>query len=227
MFVKKLFLAILPTVALSALPGLSRGDDATHVGIALTGGLSGVGVDAGVNVNNYLGVRGTISGLSIGGDGAYGTSISWGATLKLFQAGLLADAYPFQGVFRVSGGVIDNGNKISLSAQQPHGTYTFNGASYSASQLGPATASVEWRNADPYLGIGWGNLAGSRGLHFTSDVGILFSGSPKTMISVACASGQSCPGLAANVAVENAKLQNDLSKVSVWPVLRFGIGYAF
>ncbi len=224
---RRVLLFLLAAVPITALSTLSRADDAPHMGIALTGGLSGVGVDAGVSINSYLGIRATGAGLTIHRDGQYGTSVSWTASLKLFQAGVLADVYPFQGVFRVSPGLIANGNKLSLSARPSQGTYTFNGTSYSGSQIGSGSASVEWRRADPYLGIGWGNLARTRGFHFTSDLGVLFSGSPKSAISVTCASGQSCPNLASNVAAENAKLQRHLNKVDVWPVVRFGIGYAF
>jgi hypothetical protein len=217
----------LPILSMGLAPCLSSADDATHVGVAVTGGLSGVGLDAGVNINSYLGARITVAGLSVDHNGVYGTSVPWTAKLKLFQAGLLGDVYPFQGVFRVSAGVVDDGNKLSLTAQPSSGTYTFNGTTYGASQIGSASGLVEWRKTNPYLGIGWGNLAGSRGFHFTSDVGVLLSGSAKTVISVVCANAQVCPDLTANVAAENAKLQNDVDKLKVWPVLRFGIGYAF
>ncbi len=230
---KKLFWVALPLVAVGLAPAVcnadvaTRADDATHIGIALTGGLSGVGLDAGVNVNSSLGARITVAGLSLDHNGVYGTSVPWTAKLKLFQAGLLGDVYPFQGVFRVSAGVVDNGNKLNLTAQPSSGTYTFNGTTYSASQIGSASGLVEWRKTNPYLGIGWGNLTGGRGLHFTSDVGVLLSGSPRASISAVCVNALACPGLDANVAAEDAKLRNDVAKLKVWPVLRFGIGYAF
>jgi hypothetical protein len=215
-------------LACLGLPLLAHADDATHVGVALTAGLSGLGLDVGVNLNSFLGVRATVADYSINHNGNYGTSVDWDAKLKLFQAGLLLDGYPFAGGFHLTAGLVKDGNQVSLNTQpSTGGTYTFNGVSYPASQIGSASANVDWGKVVPYLGIGWGNLAGSAGLHFTSDVGVLITGSPSATISVACAANQVCAQLGSNVAAEQTKLQNDVNRFNVWPVLRFGVGYAF
>jgi hypothetical protein len=218
----------LALIGCLAVPALAYADDSTHVGVALTGGLSGLGVDLGVNINSYLGVRATIADYSISHNGNYSTSVDWDAKLRLFQAGLLLDGYPFAGGFHLTGGIVKDGNKVTLNAQpSSNGTYTFNGTTYPASQISAASASVDWSKSVPYLGLGWGNLAGSAGLHFTTDLGVLITGSPSATISVSCASNQVCAQLSTNVAAEQTKLQNDVNKLTVWPVLRFGIGYAF
>jgi hypothetical protein len=115
-----------------------------------------------------------------------------------------------------------------LNAQpSASGSFTFNGTSYPANEISAASANVDWGKSVPYLGLGWGNLAGSTGLHFTTDLGVLITGSPTATVSVSCAVNQVCAQLGPNVAAEQTKLQNDVNKVNVWPVLRFGIGYAF
>jgi hypothetical protein len=218
----------LAAFACLALPVLAHADDATHVGVALTGGLSGLGLDVGVNINSYLGVRATIADYSLSHNGNYGTSVDWDAKLRLFQAGLLLDGYPLAGGFHLTGGVVKDGNKASLNAQpSASGSFTFNGTSYPANEISAASANVDWGKSVPYLGLGWGNLAGSTGLHFTTDLGVLITGSPTATVSVSCAVNQVCAQLGPNVAAEQTKLQNDVNKVNVWPVLRFGIGYAF
>lgn len=219
----------LAVAATLALPLLAHADDETHVGVAVTAGLSGLGADLGVNLNSYLGVRGTISDLHISHNGNYGTNVDWSASLKLFQAGLLLDGYPFAGAFHVTAGVVKDGNKATMTAQpsMSNGSFTFNGTTYPASQIAYANADVQWNKGVPYLGIGLGNLAGSAGFHFTSDVGLLFTGSPTATISVACALNQVCTQLGPNVAAEQNRLQNDVNKYTVWPVIRLGIGYAF
>lgn len=210
-------------------PALAHADDGTHIGAAVTVGLSGLGLDAGVNVTDFLGVRGTFATYSLSHSGNYSTSVEWNAQARLRQAGVLLDVYPFGGgAFRVSAGAIDDLNNLTASAQpSASGTYTFNGVSYPASSIASATANVQWNKVVPYLGLGSGNIAGSRGFHFTTDLGVIFSGSPTSAINVACAAGQVCSQLGPNVAVEQTKLQNDVHKLNLWPVLRLGFGFAW
>jgi len=209
-------------------PALAAADDGTHIGAAVTAGLSGLGLDAGVNITDYVGVRATFATLSFSHNGDYSTSVEWNAQARLRQAGVLLDIYPFAGAFHVTAGAVDDQNKLSATAQpSATGTLTFNGVSYPTSELTSASAYVQWSKTVPYLGLGAGNLAGSAGFHFTVDAGVLFTGSPTANINVACAAGQSCPQLGPNVAAEQAKLQNNVHSLNLWPVLRIGVGYAF
>jgi len=225
-------LRLAPLVAaLSLLPSLSRADDSTRVGVALTGGLSGIGGDLGLNLTEYFGLRATVASFQQNRTGQYGTSANWNASLKLMQAGLLLDAYPFAGSFRLSAGVVKDGNRFNLTASPSGGNFTFNGNTYAAADIASATARVEWSKPVPYVGLGWGNLAGSSGFHFTTDFGGLITGSPSSNILVSCsAAGQSagiCAQLASDTATDQAKLQNNVHKISFWPVFRIGFGYAF
>ncbi len=215
-----------------ALPSLAWADDETHIGAAVTAGLSGLGADVGVNINSFVGVRATIAGFSLDHNGNYSTSVDWTARARLFQAGLLLDGFPFAGGFHLTGGIVKDGNRINLVAQPSgSGTFTFNGNSYPALDVASAAASVDWSKTVPYLGLGWGNLAGSSGLHFTSDLGLLITGSPSATISVTCSPAFVQPGgcaqLVYDASQEQLKLQNDVHKITVWPVARVGIGWAF
>jgi len=225
-------LALATLIAMGLLPLAAHADGMPTVGVALTGGLSGFGGDLGVGINDYLGVRATAATFNINHNGQYGTSVAWDAKLKLMQAGVLLDVFPFAGGFRVSAGAVKDGNKFSLTGTPSgSGSYTFNGTSYPSTYVDSASASVDWSKTVPYVGVGWGNLSGSKGFHLTSDFGVLFTGSPTAQIAVACsAAGNSagaCSTLASDVAAEQAKLQNDVHKLTFWPVFRIGIGWAF
>jgi len=227
----KFFARLLATAALGAIPTICLADDATHVGFAVTGGLSGLGADVGVNITDFVGVRATAAGFSISKNGNYGTDVTWNGNLKLFQAGALLDVFPFAGAFHLTAGVVQDGNKFTLTGQPSSGNFTFNGNTYPSSDVASAAATVEWNKAVPYVGLGFGNLGGSRGLHFTSDLGALITGSPNATVNVVCsAAGQVagvCAALANDVAAEQTKLQNDVHKLTFWPVLRFGVGFSF
>jgi hypothetical protein len=230
---KRVFCECVVAAAFAALPALAHADDSTHVGLAVTGGLSGVGADLGVNINRFVGARASVAGISVSHNGDYGTSVSWDARLKLFQTGLLIDGYPFAGGFHLTAGMVRDGNKFTLNGQPTASTFTFNGNAYPSSAVPSAAASVEWNKTVPYLGLGWGNLAGATGLHFTTDMGVLITGRPTSTIAVACNAAAlqgtpyTCASLASDVAQEQAKLQNDVHRLRFWPVLRFGMGWAF
>lgn len=216
-----------------ALPLLARADGSAPAsfGIGANGGLSGAGADLAVRVNDYFNVRMMAAGLTVTRDGNYGTSDSWSAKLKLFQAGALIDYFPFAGAFHLTAGAIYDGNKID--AQPNSGTLTFNGTTYPISQLGSAAGTVEWNKVVPYLGIGAGNAVGSRGLHVTADAGVLFTGSPSATLTATCSSAAialdpTCQStLNSNVQVEQNKLRDNTGNLKYWPVARIGINYAF
>jgi len=197
---------LLALIAIAAIPALSRADDSTHVGVAVTAGLSGLGADVGVNLNEYLGLRGTIADISVSHNGNYGTDVNWDGNLKPFQGGVLFDVFPSASGFHVTGGIVREGNKITLNGQPSGGSYTFNGNTYPASDVAAAAAIVDWSKTVPYVGVGWGNLAGSRGLHVTSDLGLLVTAGPTSTIAVTCAAGLAAARPARN------------SRTTRWPI---------
>jgi hypothetical protein len=206
---------------------------ASHFGVSLNGGLiTGLGADLGVGLNEYVGLRASVSGWgTISRNGNYGSDVAWDAKLKLFEAGVLLDGYPFGGSFRLTAGAVQDKNKFTLTGTPSAGsTYTFNGVSYPASDIASANSTVDWSKTVPYVGFGWGNLGGESGLHFMSDFGALISGSPKTSLSVVCApslSSTTCSQIQANADVEQGNIQNDVHNLRFWPVLKLGVGYTF
>ncbi len=202
---------------------------AASFGIALTAGLSGVGVDLALPINPNFGLRATVSGLQLSHNGTYGTSNVWTGNLKLAQYGLLGDYYPFAGNFRLSAGLIYDANRLDVNGTA-NGTYTFGGQTYNAGEIGTANGTVTWNRFAPYLGIGAGNLVGSPGFHTGFDLGVLYAGRPSVALTATCSTGAvTCNQSTLNqdVATEQANLQNEANKFRFWPVAQIEIGYAF
>ena len=57
---------------------------------------------------------------------------------------------------------------------QPSGdSYTFNGVTYTAAEVGTVNGTVRWKKTMPYAGLGWGTPASkSGGLTFLFDLGV-------------------------------------------------------
>jgi hypothetical protein len=219
----------LSLLVLGAILAPAHADEGATVGVDVNAGiLTGFGLDLAVPVNNYVGVRLTADGYSYSRNStAYGTSVAWNAKLKLADAGVILDIYPFAGSFRISGGMVHDGTRISLNAS-PTQAITLNGNTYNPGDLGSADGEVTFKSSVPYVGIGAGNLAGSRGFHFIADVGVLLTGKPTATLTATCGSNPAvCTTLQADASAEQAKMQNNVNKLNFWPAVRLGVGYAF
>jgi hypothetical protein len=152
-------------------------------------------------------------------------NVTYSGHIKLNNLGLLGDWYQSAGSFRLTAGAFYNGNKFDLRGQPRAGSYTFNGNTYTADQVGSVTASVKFNSVAPYVGFGWGNDSSSAGLHFTSDFGVMYQGRPDVTITATGAAAN--PALAKDVHAAQRKLQSDLNKFQLYPVLQVGAVYRF
>jgi hypothetical protein len=167
-------------------------------------------VDARIGLNKFnKSITTTSSDLNYAGD------------LKLSSFSLLADWHLFDGVTHLTAGLMENGNKLNMTAVATGGSYTINGVSYTTAQVGTLTTTVEFSKTVPYLGFGWSGQPKNTGFSFNSDIGIMFQGSPKATITTTGSGG------AAMTANAQTQLNDDLKHYKYYPVISFGIGYAF
>jgi hypothetical protein len=157
------------------------------------------------------------------------SDVEYDFKLKLATVDALLDYHPFDSGFRVSGGVVYNGNKIEANAKPKNGTYTLNGRTYPSALVGKLDGNIDFRKAAPYLGIGWGNAVQAAGWGFGMDLGVTFQGSPKTALtnSGCTAPALVCTQIASDVATENAKLADEVKDFKLYPVVRVGVSYRF
>jgi hypothetical protein len=200
-----------------------------EVGLTASLGTTGGGLHLSVPVAESTNVRFGFNGLSVSRDGNT-DDVDYDFKLKMATVDALVDYFPMKGAFRVSGGLVYNGNKIDVSGRPTGGTYTLNGNVYPASAVGSLNGEVDFRKVAPYLGIGWGNaVAADKGWGLSSDFGILFQGAPKTTLSnTGCTAGATiCGQIASDVAAENRSLQDDTDSFKAYPVIRIGVSYKF
>lgn len=150
--------------------------------------------------------------------------LSYAGDLKLSSLGILADWHPWNGSTHFTAGLMGNGNKFAMTANAAAGTtYTINGVAYTSATGGTVTSAVEFNKVAPYLGFGWSGQAKNTGFSFNSDFGIMFQGSPKATVT-ATGFGANTTALTSD---SQAQLNNDLKNYKYYPVISFGIGYAF
>lgn len=219
------------TLVLGTLVTLSTMTAAhAEVGVTASLGTTGAGLHVSVPVMQQLNARFGINGLSYSHDGST-SDVDYEFKLKMRTFDALLDYFPMNGGFRLTGGVVYNGNKIDAHGRpSATGTYTFNGRTYAAAAVGNLDGQIDFRNLAPYLGIGWGNaVAKEKGWGFSADLGVLFQSSPRTSLSnTGCtAPALVCSQIAADVAAENRSLQDEANDFKAFPVLRVGVSYKF
>ncbi|MHB8622417.1 MAG: hypothetical protein ACYC9J_05080 [Sulfuricaulis sp.] len=213
---KTILAAVLSVLTLSAFADTTVNGKLSTLGYGLEAAFPmtpSVDGRLGINTLNYsLNKTSTSNGLNT----------NYSGDLKLNSLEALADWHPFTGSFRLSGGLVYNKNKLAMTAQAAGGTVNIGGVPYAIGAGESVNATIDFKKAAPYLGIGWGRTPKNTGLSFTSDLGILFQGSPETNVST------NIPGVAAaNINKANSDLNDAIKKFKYYPVISIGVGYTF
>ena len=188
---------------------------AQAVGVGVRAGTTGIGADLAWGIAPTISARIGYSALKWGYD-VDTSNASYDGDLKLSNLSGMLDFHPLGPSFRLTGGVIFNDNKYEATGRPSGIPGSFN------AQVEPG------RRAAPYIGIGWGNVAGA-GINFYADLGVMFMGSPKAKLSANCGglSAGDCSTLQSRVAAEEGRLEDELKGFKAYPVLNLGLTIGF
>lgn len=207
-------------------------EDVARFKVGITAGTLGVGPEVSYRLSEHIGIRGNVTLLSVSGD-INSDGITYESKIKLQSGGVMLDAYPLGGGFRVSGGLRVNGNKASgLASPNSDTSYTINGTTYSAADIGNLRAETDIKNLAPALTLGYGGGL-SNGLVFGIEAGALFQGSVKIKpltLTGACAGSSppaTCATVVADLDAERRSVNDDIDRYKVYPVLQLSVGYRF
>ena len=193
----------------------------------------GLGIEGSVLVAPQIALRAGYNGYN------YSRSVSsqgidYNGKLKLSSVPVLADVYPSKhGSFHLSAGLLFNSSSVKATGK-PGGsseTYTLNGTTYSAADVGSLDGRVTFSKTSPYLGIGFGKPAGGSMLQFLFDVGVVFQGKPHLSLDRSGGVAITDPALSdminAALAAQRDKSQSDVNKLQYYPVVSVGLAYHF
>jgi hypothetical protein len=137
----------------------------------------------------------------------------------------MANYHPFEGNFRLTAGIMNNGNELKSQAKPTTGIYEIGGTIYTAAQVGTLRGTVDFKAMAPYLGPGWGKSPKS-GFGASLDLGALFQGSPSVNFTADdLIAGD--PTFQANLAQEETNAQNEIDGFTLYPVISLGVNYRF
>lgn len=214
----------LPAAPLAAQKG--GGSHGSDISLGVRFGTLGVGGEIAKLVTSHIGLRAGANFLSHSFSRTE-SDIQFNADLKLKGVSGLIDLFPSaRGSFHLTGGVMTAPAELTATAVPTGSTYTINNVDYTAAQVGTLTGSGKWPSASPYAGIGWGTPASKKGgLKLVFDLGAVI-GKPTILLSASNPTNNAT--LAADVAAQQVKTQNDVNKYAkVYPVISFGLVYRF
>ncbi len=204
-----------------------------EIGAAVTAtlGTTGAGVHLVVPMESNLNGRFGINYFKHDSDKRSG-DIDYEADAKLQTFDVLFDWYVVPNSnFRLTGGVLYNGNKIeAIGRPNSQGNYIINKVTYTAADVGTLTGDVDFQKAAPYIGIGWGNaLTQNERWNFAADIGAFYHGKAHVnLVSRGCTTSTSvCRLLVRDLGLEEQRLSEELSKHKFFPVLRASVSYNF
>jgi hypothetical protein len=215
----KLAMAV-SALALIQAPAFAAG------GFGLTGkvGTLGYGVEGTTSLTEKLNLRfgyQTFSyGTQIDIDTTTGTS-KMDTDLNMDTGSLLLDWHAFGGAFRLSGGIMSN--KTDLTGSAPGDNYQIGDNTY---LVGLDTSVTYDDKIVPYVGIGWGNAVDPKKRWvFSADLGVKFNGDPTVNLTPTGPGAGFVPE--SDIAKEEARIADDLSKFDLYPVATIGVSYRF
>ncbi len=203
---------------------------ATDMGVYAKGGTLGLGGGVGVGVTDSIRLRAGYTTYKYSKDKSE-SDVDYHGDMTVGGGEAMVDWHPFNGTFRLTGGLTFNRNKATLDAKPTGGTYTLNDVTYTAAEIGALDGNVSFQSTAPYFGVGWGDVVDKAGnFSFIADIGVLFQGSPDVKLNATCGTGvdaATCAEIQSNTAAEEKILSDDLSSLKYWPVISLGVAYRF
>jgi len=213
-----LFGAIL---SLAALPMVGHAEDGEWASVKL--GTLGLGAEFGGSFNPNWAARVDVNGFDYNYHHVV-NQIDYTGKLKLASFGAQID-YSFTdgSPFYLTAGLYANNNKINASAA-PTSTTTIGIIPYTPAEIGTLSGHGQYGSSAPYLGLGWRWPLGPVLIHL--EAGAYFQGKAHvTLTSDGTLAGNAA--YQAQLATERQDLQNDMNKLSTYPVAEVGLGYRF
>jgi opacity protein-like surface antigen len=203
------------------------GADALPYGVFVSPAIStlGLGLEAGVRLDESFGVRFGGNWLSFDYDGVEG-DVDYDSEVTLASLGALADYHPFQGGFRITGGLRFNFNKAELDGT-PTDDIEIGDETFSPDEVGTLTGDVGFDVLAPYLGIGYGATLLKGALSVGFDLGVMYQGKADVDLDAERGLLSDDAVLQDNLAIEEDKVEDDLKDFVVSPVIGLAVTYRF
>ena len=186
--------------------------------VAIGGGTLGLTGEVGFKADS-IGVRGNVNYFHYSSNSTR-NGVAFSDDVDLKSYGLLADWYPMQNGFRVTGGLMINKNRFGIKGS-PNQTVTVGSHTYSGAAVAGLTGTVENNLIAPYVGAGYVADFAS-GLQISGDIGAVLQGKSDVVLT-------SSNGLItqSDIDLQASNIKSQADQYMFYPVFSVKVGYRF
>lgn len=216
---------ILPLAAAAALvvPGVACADSFSAPRPPATVGVQVSSLGGGLQFSERLGfaadVRLASGNLELNPSGTT-DGFKYAGNAHLRNVAALLDFHPLRSAFRLTAGMLFSHDGVDVTGTPQDGTYTFNGHTYAANEVGVVNGSVHFGNMAPYVGIGFGEPRHAR-VFLTGDFGVALRSVQTSLTATGPATA--LPQFAADLAKTRNDLNTTANILRTYPVISLGL----
>lgn len=223
----------------------------SRIGIGADINPLGIGIKGAVVLDDHFDARGLINFFHLDTGRFEADGVNVDANIHMDSVGVMVDAYPWNSVWRISGGLMFvNGNQVSVTSNIVPGTsFTLGSGTYYSDSADPLTGTallnLHTVKPAPMASFGFGRFIPRSNRHwsFPTEFGVMYMGAPALTVnptgSVCTTKAETdCSDISnpANpVAIDfnnnlNEKLaqwRKDLDKVKLYPIFSYSVVYSF
>ncbi|HVL76441.1 MAG TPA: hypothetical protein VM406_10530, partial [Noviherbaspirillum sp.] len=204
---------------------------AADAGVLL--GTTGGGLHVSVPVHHKLSVRTSVNALPDLREERSAGTLAYTSRRNIRTAELLLDWHPWGNMFRVSTGLVINGNHVAAVARpDPDLSYRIGGREYDVLEVGEVRGRVDFNRLAPFIGVGLTTPPSQYGgWSVAVDIGVFYQGHARSARLWAPDCRVEVPGLCEQLNVdlldEVPRLRGELPDLRFFPVIRAGLFYRF
>lgn len=219
----------IPMLVVGMLALGAHGTAEADFGVGLKAGTLGLGLEGRWSALPWLDVRLGVNTFDYDDNGSQ-AGVDYDATFALDTIYATGNfRFPLS-PFRLTAGVVSNGNEFRMVSQDTGGLpLDIGNGTFSASDVGTLQSVTSFSGTAPYLGVGYDfEVFGKVGLNL--DFGVLWQGEPDVTLEatgLATAPAAVRDALTAELENERIELENEMSDFKAWPVVSLGFIYNF
>jgi hypothetical protein len=199
----------------------------THWPISISGelGSTGAGGNASWRFADHLGLRGggNYFAYSYSGDIE---DIRYNSDVRMMSEHVSLDFYPIKEMsFRISVGALFNQNQLTGSPN-PNQTIVIDGVPYTPAEYGKLNLKITQEPVSPYVSVSGNFFYFDRGHHWSmgGELGLAYS---PWHVSLKHTGGTNPPGLDQAITSQERKIDDQLNRYPVWPILKLYVSGSF
>jgi len=210
------------------ITGFAQEDGSVKLGVGVKVGTPGAGIEIGMPFTEKIGGRLGFNYFTYDYDTTQ-EGVDYKADLTLLTVAGLIDWHPTGGSFRVSGGVLYNGNEVTGKGDfSATDSIKIGDNYYTGAEIGKLEAKVDFDDIAPYIGIGWDTSFGAeKQWGFICDLGLIYHGAPHVDLKSKGGTKSSDPGFLEDLRKEKKEIEDNIDDFVIYPVATFGLLYRF